>query len=445
MNYSLRRGAGLLIAITLTIINHSFGQKVSLNKDGLFCYLSEDSASYIKFNFVTQVWVRYTDNNPGTTIQGYPQSNTFDIGLRRARFILSGQISPRTFFFVQFGQNGFSYLSSRKTGAFFHDVTGEYHVFKKELHIGGGLMGWTGPTRFSNSAVGSILALETPAVEEATNDISDQVVRKLGIFAKGTIGKIEYRFSLAKPFIVQTANPPPDAISENSTYSTQPPNVELQSYIRYQFFQNESMTDPGTPGTYLGTKKVLNIGIGANYQKNAMYHMKGTDTSFNDLVLLGIDAFADLPLNPEKGNALTLYLNYNKYLFGDGFLRLGSSMNPANGVDPMYASFNGPGNAYPMIGNGDVVYFQGGYLLKKNLLGKLGTLQPFFDFTYGNYDRLQDPLKLWDLGVNWLVNGKRVKFTFDYQNRPIYYRSGLDKPSITTHKGQWVLQMQFAL
>jgi len=434
-----------LALLFLFFLQPSLAQKISLNRDGLLLYLNSDSSLYLKFNFVTQLWVRYTENNPGSTIQNVPKDNVFDIGLRRTRFMVSGQFSPRTFFYVQFGQNSLSYLSPRKTGAFFHDIMAEYHILRRELHLGGGLMGWNGPTRYSNSAIGAILGLETPAAEEVTFDVNDQVLRKLGMYAKGTLGKIEYRASVAKPFIVQTANPPPEPISKNSTYSTNPPNLELQSYVRYQFFQNESMIEPFPVGTYLGSKKVLNVGIGADYQSKAMSHTSGTDTVLTNMLLLAIDGFADLPLDPEDGNAITLYLSLCKYDYGKGFIRMGGPMNPATGVIPGQASFNGPGNAYPQLGNGNVIYFQGGYLLKKDLLGKLGTIQPYFDFTHGNYDRVAEPVNIWDLGFNWLINGRRVKLTCNYQNRPIYFESLGTKPSKQSNKSMWVMQFQLAI
>jgi hypothetical protein len=36
--------------------------------------------------------------------------------------------------------------------------------------------------------------------------------------------------------------------------------------------------------------------------------------------------------------------------------------NPATGVDPDEASFNGPGNAYPLVGTGKTFYVQAGFL-----------------------------------------------------------------------------------
>ena len=84
--------------------------------------LNEDGSHYVKGTFLNQIWVRYTENNPGSTIDGYAEENTFDIGLRRTRIQLFGQLSDRIFFYTQFGTNNLSYSGVRKQGLFFPDV-----------------------------------------------------------------------------------------------------------------------------------------------------------------------------------------------------------------------------------------------------------------------------------------------------------------------------------
>ena len=66
--------------------------------DELKLKLNEDGSHYIKATILNQVWLRYNDSNPGTTVLGDPTSETFDIGLRRTRLQLYGQITDRVFF-----------------------------------------------------------------------------------------------------------------------------------------------------------------------------------------------------------------------------------------------------------------------------------------------------------------------------------------------------------
>jgi hypothetical protein len=50
--------------------------------------LNEDGSHYIKATILNQVWLRYNESNPGTTVLGDATSETFDIGLRRTRLQL---------------------------------------------------------------------------------------------------------------------------------------------------------------------------------------------------------------------------------------------------------------------------------------------------------------------------------------------------------------------
>src|SRR5260221_14540057 len=67
--------------------------------------LNEDGSHFIKATFLNQIWFRYNNSNAGTTVLGSPSSETFDIGLRRTRIQLFGQLTDRFGFYFQFGQN----------------------------------------------------------------------------------------------------------------------------------------------------------------------------------------------------------------------------------------------------------------------------------------------------------------------------------------------------
>jgi hypothetical protein len=77
-----------------------------------------------------------------------------------------------------------------------------------------------------------------------------------------------------------------------------------------------------------------------------------------------------------------------------------------------------------MFGTGSVIYAQVGYLLKKDLLGEdRGTLMPYASISIADYDRIVDPVRVWNAGVNWLIKGHTSKISLDYQNRPVYTTS----------------------
>ena len=422
-------------------------------KDGLKIYLNDDSTRYIQGTGLAQIWFRYTDNNPGSTIFGTPKKETFDVGLRRVRYQVMSQVSKNVFFYTQFGINSFNSISARKTPLFFHDVTAEYKIYKNYLTLGGGLSGWNGTARFTSSGVGNILALDLPTIEEATNDVTDQFVRKLGVYAKGQIGGLDYRFSTANPFPVQNSLTAVAPLSGTNTaaFSTKAPEMQYQGYVKWQFFDKESNLLPYSAGSYLGKKRVLNVGAGFTYQKDAMWYRDpnpnapgGMDTISTPLQQFAVDVFYDAYLDKEKQNAVTAYVAFLNYDFGPNYIRNAGAMNTANGTTGV-ASYNGAGNAVPLIGTGQVVYAQAAYLFKKDLLGKNGTLQPYVSGSYAHYQKLSDPVLIYDIGLNWIITGQNSKLSLDYQSRPVFNTNTATGDIFETksaRRGQIVLQYQ---
>jgi len=446
-----------LIFVALTDFSYCFGQFPEKLKNGLRYELDSTGRHSITLNMTAQLWTRYTEHNPGTVVMTQPQNSTTDISIRRMRFILSGALTDRINFFVQFGQNNLNYLSARKAGSFFHDITADYAVIKKKLSIGAGLNGWNGPSRFSNMSVSSTVALDPPIFQEVTNDTYDQFVRKLGVYAKGKLEKLDYRISVSKPFIIQTAGNASgtEPINGYSSFSTLPPHLTYQGYLSYQFFDQESNFSPAIVGSYLGSKKVFNIGGGFYYQKNGVFHYSNVvarDTVKQNIVLLSLDAFYDAPLNRRKGTAIKIYGSFSRYDYGYNFIRVAGANNPATASahtsansDPnrYFTQFN-YGNAYPFLGTGNIVYWQVGYKLKNKLLGDQGTLQPYADFQYANYDRLSNPMFVYNIGINWLIHGIQSKITFNYKNRPYFIANPSGTITEDRRLGECVLQYQVA-
>jgi hypothetical protein len=442
------------------------------SKEGLKVYLNSDSTHYIKATGLAQVWLRYNSNNPGSAINGTPRANDFDAGLRRVRYQTMAQLTDKVFFYTQFGINSSNSISARKPQLFFHDVTAEYAIYKNYFTVGAGLSGWNGTARFASSSVGSILGMDLPYVEETTNDVADQFVRKLGVYVKGKIAGFDYRVSVSNPYPVQTATtisigqaavaglPAVPAVTANATtkdaalnqayFSTRAPGANIQGYFMWQFLDKESNQTPYMNGSYLGKKRIFNIGAGFEYQQNAMvYRQSSGDTSmkFVPLKQFGLDLFYDYYLNKEKQNAVTAYVAFLNYNFGPNYIRNNAAMNTANGgvLANSIGSYGGTGNSFPLIGTGNVLYAQVAYIFRKDLLGKQGTLQPYAQMIYAKYDRLQDPMKVYDVGVNWIIAGQNSKISLDYQSRPIYNQSA-STGDITevksARRGQVVLQYQ---
>lgn len=417
-------------------------------KDGLKIYLSDDSTRYVKATGLAQIWLRYNESNPGSAINGTPQTETFDVGIRRARFQTMAQVTKNVFFYTQFGINNLNSISARKTGLFFHDVTGEYNIYRNYITIGAGLNGWNGTSRFSSSSVASILCMDLPVIQEPTNDVNDQFVRKYGVYAKGKIGGLDYRFAAANPFQVQNAlstvaSLPSDELN-TAYYSPKAPKLQYQGYVMWQFFEKESNQLPYMTGSYLGKKRVLNIGSGFAVQKDAMWYRNNAgDTVSRPLQQFGADVFFDYYFSKEKQNALTAYISFLDYNFGPNYIRNAGPMNPANGTVGG-SSFNGAGNAFPLIGTGQVIYAQAGYIFRKDLFGASGTLQPYASAAYANYERLADPMTVYNIGINWIMAGNNSKLSLDFQSRPVFRSDANGNLEESSRKGQLVLQYQLA-
>jgi hypothetical protein len=422
--------------------------------------LNEDGSHFLKWTFTNQVWFRYNQSNPGTMVINDPTKETFDIGLRRTRIQFFGQITDHVFFYTQFGQNNFNYLAgynnagtgNRKFQAFFHDALGEYKIWSNNdwLKLGGGLTITNGLSRFSQPSVGTIMTMDVPVFAQATVDQTDEFSRKLSVYARGQIGKFDYRVAISDPFPVtsngSTPASAPKAIAQGATFAQKGHHKQYQGYFIYNFFDKETHTTPYMTGTYLGKKKVLNLEAGFITQSKATWtkEVASTDTIYYNMKLFSAAVFYDAPIN-SNGSAISAYAGYFNLDYGKNYLRYNGIMNPGSSLPASGYISGSQGNAFPMFGTGQVVYAQAGYLFKKDLFGEgNGTLMPYASLMSGQFDRVKDPVNVYDIGVNWLLKGHTSKFSLDFQHRPVfkdnageYVRSGA--------KGQIVLQYQISI
>lgn len=423
--------------------------------------LNESGSHYFKATFLNQTWLRLNNSNPGTTELGDPKSQTFDIGLRRTRIQMFGQITDRVFLYTQFGMNNFNKNngfpaynangtpSNRKIAAFFHDALGEYEVYRQgasHVRFGGGLTIVGGLSRFSQPSIGSIMTMDVPVFAQATVDQSDEFGRKLSVYSRGQVGKLNYRVDISDPFPIETFGATPPAIGTNSVFAQRNHKKQFQGLFIYNVFDTEDNTTPGyMTGTYLGKRKVLNVEAGVISQKNATWYKNGADTVYNTMTLWSVAAYLDMPVNKEKGTAVSSYLGYFSTDYGKGYLRYNGLMNPATGTTQPLPGVGGTqGNAYPMFGTGSVVYAQVGYKLPDDLLGSQGTLQPYASWQHAAYDRLEDDMNLYNVGMNWLIKGHTAKLSLNYENRSVY-KAATTANVLTTNGRRGALMMQYQI
>lgn len=444
MKMLMKLAALLLLWPALTLAQESPKKET----EELRLNLNAEGTHYIKSTFSNQVWFRFNQSNAGTMLLGEDAAHTFDIGLRRTRMQLFGQLTDHVGFYFQFGQNNFNFLANnagnRKLQVFFHDALAEYRLKKGSdiLYLGGGLTITNGLSRFSQPSVSTIMSLDVPVFAQATVDQTDEFSRKLSVYARGQLGKLDYRLVLSDPFPVTTNGQTPPPVSDNATFAQVGHHQQFQGLLIWNFLDKEPHTTPYMTGTYLGKRRVLNIEAGFITQQKATWTGSPGNESFHNMNLWSIAVFYDAPLNRSKGTAVNAYAGYFHTDYGPGYLRYNGIMNPANGNATAGAPAASFGNAFPMFGTGQVVYAQAGYLMRQDLLGENGTLMPYVTLQSAQYDRLNKPMTVFDAGINWLIKGHNSKISFDYQLRPTYSPQGTDLVKDDGMKGQAVVQYQ---
>lgn len=290
-------------------------------------------------------------------------------------------------------------------------------------------------------AVGSILGIDAPLFQQSTNDITDEFLRKLSVYAKGKLGRFDYRLVLAQPMAIQKSNNPVLVTKSGtvSSFSARTPKLQENGYFQYQFWDIEDNTLPYNTGTYLGKKKVLNLGAGFVYQPKAMWKLDTNlkDTLESPMVQLAADLFLDKPMG-KKGAALSVYLNSTYFDFGNNYVRDQATMNPVSPIAGTPSpTLNGAGNGYTAFGTGKVMYGQIGYKLKDNLFGS-ASLMPYVSLQHAWYEKLSVPMDFYDVGTSLLFAGHSCKLTAAYQSRPIFLNNG----DYWQRRGAGLLQLQ---
>ena len=401
--------------------------------------ISKDGSQYIKFGMNLQVWGRYAELNEGSKIGTNEVSDTYDIVIRRLRLQAMGMLTENIFFHLQLGQNNINFTQNNgpsNAPLSIMDALGEYH-FSKKLHIGGGLTAWgAGTTRYSANSSSSHLTLDTPMYQQFTNISSTFGNRNLSIYAKGDLGKFNYRAAITNPYRNTTDN-----LGTNSSVSTQTPRAQYAGILTYSFYDKESLEDAYHKGTYLGTKKILNIALGYMTQAKSMWHLTPDATiAYDDMRILGFDVFYDSPIN-SKGAAITAYAAFNNNNYGKNYIQSVNTPNPAIGDNSL---INGSGAGFIGVGTGNIYYAQLGYLFgKSDNESRKGRFQPYAATQIADLEALDTPMAMYELGVNYYTTGTLgPKFSLNYQNRAVYDKSLTGAYKQSDRLGMVVLQCQ---
>lgn len=425
--------------------------------------LDEKGQKFIRFITWHQMWITHTENNPGTLdVNGKVQKSATDMAIRRSRFLVQAQISPRFMIVSHWGINNQSFINGGGSGTlgtgasatgqggkrpqlYIHDAWTEYAVKPGKLHLGAGLHYWNGVSRMSSHSTLNFMTLDAPIFNWFNIEATDQFARQLGIYAKGQLGRLDYRVHINKPFAFGSSLA---SVTSANAVNVINENWSTGGYLNYMIWDKESNVLPYFVGTYLGNKKVFNIGAGWYNHKGATASRASVTDSVKEhnQTNLGVDVYLDLPLNKTKGTALNVYSVFYNYDFGKNYLRNVGILNLHGATQPVAAnadaSWAGGGNLQPTIGTGNIWYTQVGYLLPKL---KNGTaFMPYATFTQKNFDRIGKASGQYDLGMNYFINGHNAKITLQYSSRPVY-KTVNGNPERNGSKGEFILQTHIFL
>lgn len=422
--------------------------------------LNESGSKYVRFIMWHQFWMTATENNPGTRdvngglIDGTNGSSAWstDIALRRSRFLAFAQVSPRVLILTHWGINNQSFINGatapngpngtgtasnqgKKPQLFLHDAWTEFRIVPDKLYLGAGLLYWNGISRLTSHSTLNFMTLDAPIFNWPNIEGTDQFARQFGVYAKGQLGKLDYRIALNKPFVNGAS--PAGIAKNNLAANVFNENYATTGYVNWMFWDKESNVLPFYVGSYLGAKKVLNVGVGWYDHAGASLVKSETDSTYQNHTAFGADIFLDMPINKAKGTALSVLATYYYMDYGRNYLRNVGILNAHPAGVAAATSFAGGGNSQPLIGTGNIAYVQAGYVLPKLKNGT--SFMPYATATYKDFERLAEPSFQWGVGINYFVTGHNAKITLEYATRPIYITgdSGIVQDGT---RGQFTLQ-----
>ncbi len=385
--------------VMLFLAYPTFSQGSDTYGKGLTLKLNDEGSKFARFITWHQAWLT-VQNDANDDLRSIPM-------LRRSRVLMFAKISPRFLILTHFGLNSLTAANMHPTGQssqaqlFMHDAWAEYTVVPKKLYVGAGLHYWNGISRLTNQSTLNMMTLDAPRFNWATLGLTDQFARHLGVYAKGNLGRLDYRVSINEA--IQTTLDDGISLETNQTLYQNDGGKVYAGYFSYQFWDREGNTLPYYVGSYVGTKRVLNVGAGFNYHPEGTTTLQ-TDSSMaqNDVALLAADVFYDNPIG-TKGAAITAYGAFYNFNFGPDYLLKGTS---------------------DVIGTGNIVYGQLGYLTPK--FSEKVKLQPYASYSHRMLEANPNASSTLGIGANAYLDGHNCKVTVEYQNsqNPAGDRSG---------------------
>lgn len=387
-----------LLGLFLFFVQFMFSQGSPDYNGGLKVNLNEDGSKYFRIISWAQIWAQNNSDKP-LDVNGNEQSST-DFSLRRARVLMYAQINKDFLILTHFGLNSLNANNMTPIGTgersqlFFHDVWAQYSLGSDHA-IGGGLHYWNGISRANNQSTLNLLMLDNQRQAWATIGLSDQFARHMGVYLKGKFGKLQYRVSINDAItnnLQATATPVNSGAaiySGRRLLGSKEAGKAYAGYFDFNFLDQESNFLPYKVGSYLGGKKVFNVGAGFFlHPKGAVIADNSGNLSGEDVSVFALDAFYDAPVG-TNGGAITAYA---------------------------LAQFNDYGKNYTLgttYESGSLIHGHFGYVIPTENKTKF---QPYIQFDNRQIDAINDTASSFGLGANAYFSGHNSKLTLEYFN-----------------------------
>uniref|UniRef100_UPI0040498D52 hypothetical protein n=1 Tax=Flavobacterium sp. TaxID=239 RepID=UPI0040498D52 len=369
----------------------SFAQGSPDYGSGMKVKINEDGSKYMRVIAWGQMWAQYNDNVAD-------DEKSTSLSTRRARILTYAQITPKFMILTHFGLNSLNADNMSPTGKsessqlFFHDFWVQYNINKNHV-VGSGLHYWNGISRLNNQSTLNIMTLDNNRQSWSTLGLTDQFARHQGVFAKGSFGKLQYRVSINEAMTNSLDARNPEDVVNTTVYAgrrvlgSKDAGTNYAGYFEYALLDQESDFLPYKVGTYLGTKKVFNIGAGFFLHPKGSVMNDGTMNIAQDVSIFAVDAFYDAPIG-TKNAAITAYAKFQSNDYGKDYL-------------------------FSAYGTGTFTYGHVGYLLPSE---KTTKIQPYVSYASNSYDATDDNRNILGIGSNLYMSGHNSKLTLEYSN-----------------------------
>ena len=312
------------------------------------------------------------------------------------------QLNKNFLVVTHFGLNSLNSNTLSPTGTgegsqlFFHGAWVEYNWGENHA-LGGGLHYFNGISRLNSQSTLNMMTLDNHRQAWATLGLSDQFGRHVGIYAKGSFDRLQYRVSINEAAVssldARTPVPGGQAVyTGRSLLGSKEAGKTYAGYFDFQIFDRESNLLPYKVGTYLGEKRSFNIGAGFFLHPSGSVIDNGTvlqpELAGEDVFIYGVDAFYDTPLS-DRGNALSAYALFQVADYGRNYL-------------------------FGPYGTGNFFCSHAGYVFKGDVTKR--RYQPYISYEWQSYDAVNDNRNSIGIGINAYRSGHHSKFTLEYKN-----------------------------